>query len=198
MIITLHPLHQFCQYISCHSFLKWNWSEKTNQMRRRKASHLTLFPENKRDTDTSDTILAIHRLPSFLPKRRGRCLKIAFSSSTTVTEILLKASIQNDFFDCLNLCERIKLGDVTKVAACGIMANSRLGRMGEIVLMRLLNFMRSAKVVLNWLSTKMTCNGEFLLLLLTEQEYLRKTAFTNCPFLQVHKSLALNLTQWSK
>ena len=39
--------------------------------------------------------------------------------------------------------------DVTKVAACGIVATGRLGRVGEIVLMRSHNFMRSSKLVLN-------------------------------------------------
>ena len=36
-----------------------------------------------------------------------------------------------------------KLRDVTKVAACGIVATGRLGRVEEIVLMRSHNFMRS-------------------------------------------------------
>ena len=36
-----------------------------------------------------------------------------------------------------------KLCDVTKVAACGIVATGRLSRVGEIVLMRSHNFMRS-------------------------------------------------------
>ena len=42
-----------------------------------------------------------------------------------------------------------KLCDVTKVAACGIVATGRLGRVEEIVLMRSHNFMRSTKLLLN-------------------------------------------------
>ena len=42
-----------------------------------------------------------------------------------------------------------KLCDVTKVAACGIVATGRSGRMGEIVLMQSHNFMRSTKLLLN-------------------------------------------------
>ena len=45
-----------------------------------------------------------------------------------------------------NLCD---IPDVSKVAACGIVATGRLGWVGEIVLMRSHNFMRSTKLLLN-------------------------------------------------
>ena len=49
--------------------------------------------------------------------------------------------------DPVKLGDHIKLSDVTKVSASGIVDN---GRVREIVLMRSLNFMRSTAVLLNW------------------------------------------------
>ena len=43
----------------------------------------------------------------------------------------------------------VKLGDMSKGAACIKMAAAKLGLVEEIVLMRSLNFMRSTKLLLN-------------------------------------------------
>ena len=60
------------------------------------------------------------------------------------------ALIQKDFRGPLKVGRSHKLCDVTKMAACGIVATGRSGRVGEIVLMRSPNFVRSTKLLLNW------------------------------------------------